>query len=428
MSSNNFSLSTQFQIGEITIDGQDVIGLFQVISVYESIFLPVITGDITLLDSDGSDFIAKYEIEGTEDLKFDFTDSLGNQLTFEGKLNGFKDKLQDKQNSMFTFEFVVEGMWKNEETWVTKRFNEVAPQDIVSEMIQRITVGPHGKEDKMVGQGEPMSFLGSRRRPNAIIQHVLTHGISTGDKTPTATEEGKNQEEETKGNTGFLFWQTLDGYRFSSVDGVLKAEVGNDQGEFVHRLQNKALTMEERQASIIQYDFEQLGDMQTKMRSGAFRNKVVSFDMDKGLYKEYDYSDESNMTEKQKASVTKPTRVLYKPYVNERFSTDCEKSTADQWDQSRRYLAQNAVRQNTFADQKGNFVLPPHFNCRAGDYFTAKLPKVKSEKEGGYNEKHSGRYIIEQVGHHLFNDGRAYTKVKTVRSTIQQDDATSTKS
>ena len=103
----NFALSTQFKIGEITIDGHDVIGLFQVISLYESIFLPVITGDITLMDSDGSDFIAKNKIEGNEDIKFSFTDSRDQQLNFEGKLNGFRDKLKDKQLGYFCFEFVV---------------------------------------------------------------------------------------------------------------------------------------------------------------------------------------------------------------------------------------------------------------------------------------------------------------------------------
>lgn len=425
--SENFSLSTQFEIGEISIDGNDVIGLFQVISIYESIFSPVITGDITLLDSDGSDFIAKYKIEGNEELRFSFTDAGGTQLQFAGYLNGFKDKLKDKQNSMFTFEFTAEGMRKNEESWVTKRFKEETPDAIVEDMTKRITAGPHGTNYKIDGRGEPMSFLGSRRRPCDIIEHVMTHGISTGN-TASATDQQKAQEEETKGTTGFLFWQTTDGYCFSSIDGVLSGSFGNSIGDFDHKLQNKGLTLSERRKSIIQYDFEVMGDMQSKMRSGAFKNVVVSFDMDKGLYKEYTYNDETNMTDKQKAAVTKPTRYMFKPFVNERFETTCSKAKDNSGDQSRRYLAQNTVRQNTFSDQKGNFVLSPHFETNAGDYFVAKLPKVQSESDGGYNEKHSGRYIIEQVGHHLFSDGRAYTKVKTIRSTIQQDDATSTKS
>ena len=65
---------------------------------------------------------------------------------------------------------------------------------------------------------------------------------------------------------------------------------------------------------------------------------------------------------------------------------------------------------------------------KAGDVFEAKIPKVNPDQNGGYNEKHSGNYVIKQVGHHLFSDGAAYTKVKTVRSTIQQNDQTSKKS
>ena len=67
---------------------------------------------------------------------------------------------------------------------------------------------------------------------------------------------------------------------------------------------------------------------------------------------------------------------------------------------------------------------------RAGDVFECKISKVKDEEkaQGGYDKKHSGRYIINQVGHHFFQDGRAYTVIKTNRSTIQQDDSSSTRS
>ena len=177
--------------------------------------------------------------------------------------------------------------------------------------------------------------------------------------------------------------------------------------------------------SIIDYDFKQIGDIQSKMRSGAFRSVNVSFDMDKGLYKEVVYEDESIMTDKQKEAVKVPTRYMWKPYSNERFENKCTKAPDNEHDQSRRYLSQNTARQNTFADQFGNFTLPPRFAIRAGDYFEIKIPKVQSEKGGGYNEKHSGRYVIKQVGHHIMNDGHAYTRVQTVRSTTQQDDSSS---
>jgi uncharacterized protein (DUF934 family) len=57
------------------------------------------------------------------------------------------------------------------------------------------------------------------------------------------------------------------------------------------------------------------------------------------------------------------------------------------------------------------------------------VSKVKDEKsQGGYDQKHSGKYIMQAVAHHFFNDGRAYTRVKTIRSTTQQNEETAAQS
>lgn len=416
MSDNNFSLSSQYEVGTVTIDGKDVAGLYQMVSVFENISSPVITGSIVLLDTDGSDFIYKNEIEGSEEIELEFTNSQGEAMEFKGILNGLRNKTSAMNKTAYTFDFTSEQVRKNEESFVVKRFKE-SPKEIIEEMIEKLG----GEVDKVDGEGLPMNFLGSRKRPTDIIKYVITHGVSKEGKS-SATAKGKTQEEKSKGTTGFLCWQTLKGYRFNSVDNILKGEGGEDIGEFTYKLQNKGENMEQSMNSIFSYDFKQIGDIQTKMRSGAFRNVNVSFDIDKGLYKEYTYDDDTNMTDKQKEAVTKPTRYMFKAYNNEVFENGCTKAQENKWDQSRRYLPQNTVRQNTFADQFGNFTLPPRFDIKAGDTFTAKIPKVESENGGGYNEKHSGKYVISQVGHHFMNDGRAYTKVQTVRSTIQQDE------
>ena len=31
----------------------------------------------------------------------------------------------------------------------------------------------------MMGQGKPMSFLGSRKKPLDVVKYVLTHGVAT---------------------------------------------------------------------------------------------------------------------------------------------------------------------------------------------------------------------------------------------------------
>ena len=76
-------------------------------------------------------------------------------------------------------------------------------------------------------------------------------------------------------------------------------------------------------------------------------------------------------------------------------------------------LQQGEARQNTFSDQKGTLFCLQLYTV-AGDSIEIKISRVESEFGGGYNEKHSGKYIVKQVGHHLLSDGRGYTKVKTI--------------
>ena len=132
------------------------------------------------------------------------------------------------------------------------------------------------------------------------------------------------------------------------------------------------------------------------------------------------------MTDKQKEIVKKPTRVLMKPYTNDKFGTSCQPEQDNTGDQSREYLAQNNARQNTFNDQTGSVTLYSQFNVHAGDIIELKINKVKSgdSKGGNENEKHSGKYVVKQIGHHFDTAGRCYSKVTTIRSTIQQDKQT----
>ena len=104
------------------------------------------------------------------------------------------------------------------------------------------------------------------------------------------------------------------------------------------------MDMQTSMETILDYDFKIIGDTQSKQRSGAFMNTVVSLDLDKGLYKEITYKDEKNMTEKQKKLTKTPTRIMVRSFMNECFETTCTPAPPNSHDQSRNYLAQNQVR------------------------------------------------------------------------------------
>ena len=83
-----------------------------------------------------------------------------------------------------------------------------------------------------------MTFVGGNKRPVDIIRYVIKHGISQEGQASSTPDSEKRGE--VSGTTGFLCWQTLDGYRFASVDDVLNARGGDDKGEYTYRIQNNA--------------------------------------------------------------------------------------------------------------------------------------------------------------------------------------------
>jgi hypothetical protein len=420
MSSNQIQNPEEVYIESITIDGKNAMGLFVSVNIFENIFTPIITGQIQLMETDGSAFIEKNEIEGNEPITISVRCAGEKQIEFEGVLNGLRNKSQDKQVTIYTFDFTTKEMRKNEEKRITKSFKNKSPEEIVKEMVQVM----EGKMDKSVSTGKPMTYITPRQRPWDVIKYVITHGVSNN----TSAEDGekvKEQEHKSEGTTGFLLWQTADGYRFCSIDDLLLGKGGDDRGEFTSKLANKNESLDVVSKSILTYDFPVMGDIQAKMRSGGFRSVNIIFDIDKGLYKEYKYDGDELMTDKQKEAVTEPTRYTWRVFSNESHNQQCGKAQTNTGDQSKLNTSQTHARENTFDDSQGTFSLYPQFDFRAGDTFTAKIGKVKGEFEGGYDQKYSGKYIIKEVTHNFRVDAKGYTKIGVIRSTKQTDDANS---
>ena len=63
---SDFQTPTEFRTKSLTIDGNDVRGLMVSLSVFENIYTPLITGHVTLMETDSAKFIEKYKIEGVE--------------------------------------------------------------------------------------------------------------------------------------------------------------------------------------------------------------------------------------------------------------------------------------------------------------------------------------------------------------------------
>lgn len=428
--SQDFTYPTQYKIDNISIDGIDIMGLFLGMEIYQNIFIPVITGSITFSDTDGGGFVEENLIEFNEPFEFSVTSAEDERLVFKGHLNGVSKEIGDKGVKIYTVDFTSQEMRSNDQKYINKKLKDT-PGNIVTEMLKEIDA----KVNVSGNQGQKMEFIAARWKPLHVINHVLKTAATTESKASNK-KTGKPTEEKAEGRAGFLCWQVnkngKNEYRFCSTNEMLNGSY-EQHGPFEMKLSQRGEAMETMLKTIVEYNFSSMGDIQTKMRSGAFMSKIVSFDMDTGSYKEFlfDGRKEKNlMTDKQKEIIKEYSRILMKPFTNDKFSKDCSAADVDSGDQSRLSLGQSIARQNTFNDQTGSFTLYPQFKICAGDIIEIKINKVKSPEGKGSAEdrKNSGKYVVKQIGHHFGADGRAYSKITTIRSTIQIDKTSSQKS
>lgn len=423
----SFTYPTEYKIKSINIDGESIVPLFLNIDIFENIYLGGVTGQITIMDTDGAGFIDTNEIEFVEEFDFEIESVTGETLKFEGHLNGIRGETTKQQRKVYTIDFVSKSCRNNEMQHVTKKFNDITPTEIATQMAEILDA-----DVQVIGDGVGMTFLGSRKKPLDIMKYVVGHGIS-GNPRATVSEGEGTEEQEASGTSGYLFWETLDGYRMCPIDDLIKGDSFGTHTDYKLQLQQKSLPMEQAVKGVINYEFPQIGNFQNKLRSGAYKSKHISMDMDTGEYKEYTYEaepgikDKGSTTQKQLDLVETPTRYVFRLFNNERGENSCEKAQENKYDQSRRTVQQNISRQNSFADQHGRITFSPQFTMRAGDSLEVTINKVSSTESqvSEENKKHSGKYILKQVSHHIFVDSRAYTKVSVIRSVTQQDETTS---
>ena len=103
---SSFETPTEFALSQLTIDGNDVKGLFVSLSVFENIYTPLVTGHVSLIESDEAKFIEKYKIEGVEKFQCEFKTGK-DSYSFEGYLNGLRNKSNSQQITTYTFDFTT---------------------------------------------------------------------------------------------------------------------------------------------------------------------------------------------------------------------------------------------------------------------------------------------------------------------------------
>ena len=408
-------------------DGTEVDIKMDVNSVdyYEDIFSPTVTAKINVTNTAHSTGLdetiykglplvgcekVRFKIEGNTDSNpgLDFSKK-GDHLYIDKIIN----VLTTNNVESFTLNLVSKDAIVNELHYsrVIKKYPSTSS---ISGSVEKILqdVLKTEKELDIEPTSNKYGFIGNMRKPFTVITWLMTKSVS----------------EETEGDStaGYLFWQTVNGYHFKSIDGIISQGSVNEGSPYVF---DEITTKIGRNTDdrILTYSINRNQNIIDKLRLGVYASNRSFFDPLTGNFicRDPDYK-----LEKYQGKSKNLGRTITLPSINEgeeetigdvpsRMVTQIlDRGTFDK-DASKegnadpmKYQSQSLMRYNTLFTQVMEMTVASNTNLKAGDIITCRFPKSNSED----NEEISGLYMIKELCHHFDRIG-SWTSMKLVRDT-----------
>ena len=416
--------ATDYRIETISVDGNEIKGLFFALEFYETIYSSAVTGNLVCVETTGNPFLYDKQIEGSEKIDIMASSPQGD-IFFSGYINKISNRNYSSNGQItYVLEFTSSLVRENESKVMTERFKETNCEEVVDKAFSKLTEQAEIpiRKDKFLGAGEPMNFLASGWKPVRVIDYVLKHGQPGRDGGGT-TEGDKRTGAigKASGKGGFYFFETIKGCRYGTASELLEGRLGTlVQEDLKLAMAPEMGALEETKNYILEYHTIQNNDTQSQMRIGAYRSRQVAFDLDSGFYMEQIY-ESPNMTEKQRALSSTPTRTFVTPMQNNRWNNECERENPNRVDQQLKTTLQQSSNINTLSEGICQFTLPSRPDLFAGDVIQIIVGETGAQSSGESDKKFSGRWVIASLAHHYMMEANGcYTKLTCVRSSNQQ--------
>ena len=402
---------------DLLAHGQDISASVVSLDIYESIFQNTITGTVRLKETHG--YPEYFPLVGTEFLFIEFViDYLGEERIFNRvfRIRKIGDQSFPKNEEReYTINLVTPEFFQSMSSRMTKRYTGTCAEAVKEIMETRLQI-----EDKRIYAAEKTSGTIDVLIPNYTPLQAINYftAISLTEEVPYASN--------------FLFYETLDGFYFRSIRGILQQySAGNEVATFqvnANKLTG-AQVIDEAQAfsSIIQIHQKNTLDVLTDATSGVLRSRMLHLDFFARKFTESD----SRYTETFKTY--KDDHLAQYPLYPDNFDQSIDRNTklfttlSDTSSTESAYRKQNEgkvpPRRRHESDVLRNRQLreiqhlrtvlevPGQPNLRAGtviilNYPSTRLIEGESENLSAAAHQnptpfHSGRHLVTKVRHNL---------------------------
>ena len=401
----------------------NMLGQLMFLKYYEDVVDPAIHCQIMISDTYG--FMNEIPIRSGCPVNIEITHpSQEDPFKFDVKgqplvITNITDHIVDNKRELYTLTCETQLAVSNHTTRVWKKYS-----DKISKTVKDILKNVLKVEDERINHIEEttnkLHFTGNYRRPFKVISNMCPKSIpvkSGGDKTGET------------GSSGFLFWETHDGYNFTSIDKIFAEEPKYEYTMTPYKEANNPDT-NFMLADIPQW--EESHDILKKLRSGAYRTANWYFDIltRQPLFAEYNYKKSVEKGQSEPANdpeipmlesdfVDKYSRITLSALDQSTMDPNPDNRTKETDQDQARFQAQSSARYSSMFSQILHITVPMNLSLRAGDMVAIKFAEINTDDTTGGRNTESGNYMIARLSHEFGNPDGDFTGLSLVRDSFQ---------
>ena len=413
-------------------------GIFN-LTYYESILQDTIHASFTYSDTGtvggalgGKNAVDGLPIKGSEKFLLSFTDNLNNTLEFSDAdgvnnalyVNNVTPLLDETTKSMTQLHLVSKEYILNEKIRINSRLD-----GLVSQHIERIlkTEEKYLATEKDIDIEETVLQINEtpkNKKPFYIMNELSKKGVSA-------------QNQKLGQSAGYFLYETSEGFKFKSIDGLLSQEPKLKVLYNETSAQNDDEIPQGYDVKAVTYERYNLVNVQKKLAIGAFTSRVLTFNP---------FTFSFDVANPQSFLFEKDYKMggeeLFK--LNEEFNSDKAKgdfsitslkmtsvgglqigNTETQLSKSKevdftidQILNQSFMRYNQLFTSQVSITIPGDFSLHAGDAIVVDAPLVESDtKNDDINDQSGGLYIISDLAHYV-TPHETFTKLNLIRDSF----------
>ena len=376
-------------------------------SYYESLYSPVVTAKVIYIDS-GESTKNQLEISGNEDVRFkiqskygtlDFNRQSGNSGM---KVKGSPQTGREANREAVFLDLVSKWEMKNKTTAVHDKYSNVTIGDAVIIILKR-KLGVDYDFFDVEATKNMYDFTGKGKSPFELITDLARKAVPV------------------KGDPGFFFYETQDGFNFKSVHSLVSQE---PKQVYVYNGSFRAnQTGDENDFKILkQPNFIKDQNVVTALESGTYASRNIFFNPFNKEFAEriYKINDKGGIDQALGNSVEVDDELTGYIRTNKHIldvgslkvgvSTSINNSPAE-------WQAKSTMRYNILHSQILQMMVPCNLELRAGDVIKVEIESLENEKcSEGVDKRQSGKYLILHLCH-FFDTTKSVTSLTLVRDT-----------